>query len=165
VDRIFAVIGAVVLSQFPQFYGQYMQRLGGHLDEAKLMLQQYLDAAAALGLSLDEYIREHLESGSEVFTSTGRIIADLVERVQVLEQAYQALQGANMFSRWFVFLREVDWSIAAGTWDNFVPGVPTTLEGLVYALTGLLIGWGLYSLLKSLVALPFKAGGPKIKKG
>ena len=153
------------MSQFPQFYGQYMQRLGGHLDEARLMLQQYIDAAAALGLSLDAYIREHLESGSEVFTSTGRIIADLVERVQTLEQAYQALQGAGVFSRWFVFLREVDWNIAAGTWENFVPGVPTTLEGLLYALTGLLIGWGLYVLLKSLIAIPIKAFGQKNKKG
>jgi hypothetical protein len=141
-----------------------MQRLGGHLDEAKLMLQQYLDAAAALGLTLDEYIREHLESGSAVFTSTGRIIADLVERVQALEQAYQALQGAGLFNRWFVFLREVDWSIAAGTWENFVPGVPTTLEGLIYALTGLLIGWGLYALLKALVVMPIRAARRKPNK-
>jgi len=29
VDRVFTVLGAVTLSQFPQFYGQYMQRLGG----------------------------------------------------------------------------------------------------------------------------------------
>jgi len=128
------------------------------------MLQQYIDAAAALGLSLDVYIREHLESGSEVFTSTGRIIADLVERVQTLEQAYQALQDAGIISRWFVFLREVDWSIAAGTWENFVPGVPTTLEGLIYALTGLLLGWGLYALLKSLIAIPIKAIGQKNKQ-
>jgi BMFP domain-containing protein YqiC len=141
-----------------------MQRLGGHLDEARHMLQQYIDAAAALGLSLDVYIREHLESGSEVFTSTGRIIADLVERVQTLEQAYQALQDAGIISRWFVFLREVDWTIAAGTWENFVPGVPTTLEGLIYALTGLLLGWGLYALLKSLIAIPIKAIGQKNKQ-
>ncbi len=151
----------MALSQFPQYYGQYMQRLGGHLDEARLMLQQYIDAAAALGLNLDVYIREHLESGSEVFTSTGRIIADLVERVQTLEQAYQALQDAGVFGRWFVFLREVDLNIAAGTWENFVPGVPTTLEGLLYALTGLLIGWGLYALLKTLVTFPFRAAGRK----
>ena len=71
-DRIATVLGAVSLSQFPQFYGQYMQRLGGHLDEARRALEQYIQAARKLNMSLDEYIAEHLESGSDVFISTGR---------------------------------------------------------------------------------------------
>ncbi len=86
-DRIFSIAGAVALSQFPQFYGQYMQRLGGHLNEARLMLQQYIDAASALNLSLEEYIREHLDSRSEIFISTGEIIQSLWERVQMLESS------------------------------------------------------------------------------
>ncbi|MBW6463072.1 MAG: DUF2937 family protein [Firmicutes bacterium] len=154
-DRLFAAFGAVALSQFPQFYGQYIQRLGGHLDEARRMLQQYIDAAASLELTLEEYIIEHLESGSSVFITSGEVIQGLLERYEALERAYTALQDANIYTRWFVFLREVDWSIAAGTWQNFMPGVPTTLEGLVYALTGLLVGWGIYSLFKYIVSLPF----------
>jgi len=73
-DRVISIIGAVAFSQFPQFFGQYMQRLGGHLAEAKLALVQYIVAAEVLDLTLDEYIREHLESGSEVFTSSGQSI-------------------------------------------------------------------------------------------
>jgi hypothetical protein len=164
-DRVFSVAGAVALSQFPQFYGQYMQRLGGHLDEARLMLQLYIDAASTLNLSLEEYIREHLDATSEVFTSTGEIIQRLLERVQMLESSYQALENANVFNRWFVFLNEVDWTIAAGTWDNFVPGIPTTLEGLSYALAGLLIGWGCYSLLKYLLLIPIRLFRPTKRKG
>ncbi len=156
-DRIFSVIGAVSLSQFPQFYGQYMQRLGCHLDEARRTLDQYRQAAEELNLTLEEYIRAHLDSGSDVFESSGEVMQSLVERVQTLEQAYLALQDANMFNRWFVFLREADWAIAAGTWDNFTPGVPTTVEGLTYAITGLLIGWGLYTLAKIAVTAPAKA--------
>lgn len=164
-DRLFSIFGAVALSQFPQFYGQYMQRLGGHLDEARLALNQYVAAAEALGLTLEEYIREHLDSGSTVFVSSGEIIQNLWDRVQNLESAYQALQDANIFTRWFVFLREVDWSIAAGTWENFVPGVPTTLEGLTYALTGLLLGWGFYALVKAGVVLLGKLISGKKSKG
>ncbi len=155
-DRVAAVTGAVALSQFPQFYGQYLQRLGGHLAEARRMVEQYTEAAADLGLTLDLYIMEHLESGSAVFTSTGEIIEELVERYYALEQSYRALQDASIYNRWVIFLREADWSIAAAAWEDFTPGVPTTIEGLVYALTGLLIGWGLYSLLKQAVILPFR---------
>lgn len=46
---------------------------------------------------------------------------------------------------------------ATGTWNNFMPGMPTTIEGLSYALTGLLIGWGAYALLRALLTLPFTA--------
>ncbi len=163
-DRIISIIGAVAFSQFPQFFGQYMHRLGGHLDEARLFLAQYIAAAEALNLTLEEYIREHLESSSEVFVSSGEVIQSLLERVQSLELSYQALQDATIYNRWFVFLREVDWSIATGTWENFVPGVPTTVEGLTYALAGLLLGWGIYTLLKIIIAAPvkaFKAKGSK----
>ncbi|MDY6826806.1 MAG: DUF2937 family protein [Bacillota bacterium] len=131
VDQICSVIGAVALSQFPQFFGQYMQRLGGHLDEAKRALEQYIRAVEALDLTLEEYIREHIQSGSEIFVSSGEIIQGLVERVNSLEQSYQAMEEATIYNRWFVFLREVDWSIASGTWGNFVPGVPTTVEEIL----------------------------------
>ncbi|MDW7740468.1 MAG: DUF2937 family protein [Bacillota bacterium] len=161
-DRVSTVIGAVALSQFPQFFGQYMQRLGGHLDEARRALNEYIEAAAALNLTLEEYIHEHLSSGSEIFRSSGEVIQRLVERVNSLEQAYSALQDSTIYNRWLIFLREVDWSIAAGTWENFTPGVPTTAEGLTYALAGLLIGWGIYTALKKAVYAPIKALGKKV---
>jgi hypothetical protein len=164
-DRIISIIGAVAFSQFPQFFGQYMQRLGGHLAEAKWALAQYIAAAEALNLTLEEYIKEHLESGSEVFVSSGKVIQDLLERVQTLELSYQALQDATIYNQWLVFLREVDWSIATGTWENFMPGVPTTVEGLTYALAGLLLGWGVYSLFKMTIAAPVIALKLKGSKG
>jgi hypothetical protein len=156
-DRIASIIGAVAFSQFPQFFGQYMQRLGGHLAEAQRALAQYNAAAKALGLTLEEYIREHLDSGSEVFVSSGKVIQDMLERVQRLELSYQVLQDATIYNRWLVFMREVDWSIASGTWEDFVPGVPTTVEGLTYALAGLLLGWGAYTLFKMAIAVLSKA--------
>ena len=160
-DRVVAALGAVALSQFPQYYGQYLQRLGGHLDEARRTLELYSRAAAELNLTLEEYIMEHLYSGSEIFISSGEVMQELVERYEALQNAYLALQDANIYTRWLVFLREVDWSIASATWENFMPGVPTTMEGLAYAFTGLLVGWGLYALVKSLLALPFSSTSKK----
>jgi phage-related protein len=163
-DRICAVLGAVGLSQFPQFFGQYMQRLGGHLSEARRIYEQYQQAAADAGLSLEEYIQEHLDATNDIFVSSGRVIENLVNRYHELEQSFLALADSNIYNRWFVFLKEVDPEIAAGTWESFVPGVPTTIEGLFYAVTGLLIGWGIYAGLKTIISYPFRQKSIKIKR-
>jgi len=161
-DRIAAALGAVTLSQFPQFYGQYLQRLGGHLDEAKRALDLYIRAAEDLGLTLEDYILEHLNSSSEIFVSSGQVIEALLDRYNELDQSYTALQGATIYNRWLIFIQEVDWSIAAGTWNNFMPGIPTTVEGLTYALSGLLLGWGIYALLKAVITFPFNRKPQKL---
>ncbi len=148
-DRSFALAGALLLAQFPQFYSQYLQRLGGHLEEMRRTVAAYEEAAAAAGLSLERYVEEHLISDSEVFTSSGQIIASLVERLAKLEQSCEALLQASPFSRWLVFLSEADWAITSETWRSFTPGVPTTLEGAAYAAAGLLLGWGAYVLLRT----------------
>ena len=37
----FALLFGLGLGQFPQFLAQYLQRLGGHIDEARLAAQQF----------------------------------------------------------------------------------------------------------------------------
>ena len=43
-------------SQLPEFMQQYLQRLEGHLDEARLALERFKDAAAQSGMSLDQLV-------------------------------------------------------------------------------------------------------------
>ena len=38
-DRVFSILGAAAFSQVPEFIQQYLQRLGGHLDEAKRQVE------------------------------------------------------------------------------------------------------------------------------
>jgi hypothetical protein len=44
-DRICAVLGAAVFMQFPQYLTLYLQRLGGHVDEAARNLEKYKEIA------------------------------------------------------------------------------------------------------------------------
>jgi hypothetical protein len=155
-DRAFALLGALILAQFPQFYGQYLQRLGGHIDELRRTVEVYEQAASALGISLEQYIEEHLAAESEVIASSGEIISNLVERLWQLESSFQALIQATPLTRWVVFLQNADWSVVRQCLHRFTPGVPTTAEGLVYAGAGLLLGWGLYALGRLLLSAPFK---------
>ena len=53
-DRLLCVLGAVTFSQVPEFMQQYLQRLGGHLDEARRQLDRLQDAAARSGLTLEQ---------------------------------------------------------------------------------------------------------------
>lgn len=145
-DRVFALTGAMLLAQFPQFYGQYLQRLAGHLDEARRTMVLYEESAASLGLTLEQYIEQHLVSDSAVFVSAGEVITSLLERLHQLERSLATLVEAPPLFRWWIFLQEAEWPIMMQTWRDFTPGLPTTIEGLLYAATGLLIGWSCYSL-------------------
>ena len=152
-DRLIALLGAAGMAQFPQFFSQYLQRLGGHLAEAKFLLLRYEMTAEYFNLTLEEYIAVHVNSGSEVLASSGQIINELIERIATLEQTYHHLQTATPWTRWLVFLRQLDPELFRETWAVFTPGIPTTLEGAAYALFGLIVGWGIYSGLKFLARL------------
>ena len=151
-DRAFALAGALLLAQFPQFYGQYLQRLGGHMEELRRTVSMYEQAAAALGLSLEQYIEEHLAAESKVITSSGEVISNLVERLWQMESAFAALVQASPWSRWLVFISRAEWAVVRQCLHRFTPGVPTTAEGLIYAGAGLLLGWGIYALGRALLA-------------
>lgn len=150
-DRIFGVIGALLFAQFPQYYSQYIQRLSGHVQEAKIALQRYIQAAQSLGLTLQEYVDHHLVSQEEIYTSSGEVILEIIDRFYFLENSLHILQNATPLNRWFLFIRNVDWEIANHTWQEFTPGVPTTPEGIIYALVGLFLGWSIFQLLRGLI--------------
>lgn len=138
-DRALCVIGTIIFSQIPEFMQQYLQRLGGHLDEARRQLQQFHQTAAQSGLTLDRLIEQTTANADPAVAKLGGVMTEAMTRVDTLEAAQTAIQHASLWSRPFVFLQHIDSSIAHATWAIFKPAVPTTLEGLVYALCGMLV--------------------------
>ncbi len=145
-DRALCVLGAVIFSQAPEFMQQYLQRLGGHLDEARRQLQQFRLAAEQSGLTLGRFIAQTSTNSDTAVAKLGGVMSDSVTRVDTLQLAQDALQNASLWTRPFVFLRNVDSSLAHATWTIFKPAVPTTVEGLVYALCGMIVFIGIYHL-------------------
>lgn len=143
-DRVLCVVGAVAFSQIPEFMQQYMQRLGGHLDEARHQLVQFEQAASQSGLTLQRFITQTSTNADTAVAKLGGVMTRAVTRVDSLEAAQTALQNASLWTRPFVFLRHLDSSIAHGTWSIFRPAVPTTAEGLIYALLGMVVLIGFY---------------------
>ncbi len=145
-DRVLCVFGAVVFSQAPEFMQQYAQRLGGHLDEARRQLRQFQETAQQSGLTLERFIAQTSTNSDTAVAKLGGVMSQSLTRVDTLESAQSALQNASLWSRPFVFLKHLDSSIAQATWSVFKPAVPTTAEGLVYAVCGMLTLIAIYHL-------------------
>jgi hypothetical protein len=143
-DRVFCVAGAVVCAQLPEFMQQYLQRLGGRLDEARRQLESFARVARESGLSLADYITRLSANADAPVAKTGGVIRGLTTRVEELAAAEQALREASGWARPAVFLRHLDHEIAEGTWAVFRPAVPTTTEGLAYAAVGVVLALALY---------------------
>jgi hypothetical protein len=153
-DRILCVLGAVLFSQGPEFMQQYLQRLGGHLDEARHQLGVFQDTATQSGLSIDQFIRQTAANTDPAVAKLGGVMTNTADRVSSLQSAHDALLHSTLWERPFVFVRHLDFQIARATGTVFKPAVPTTLEGLTYALTGMLVVLALYHfVLKRLLRL------------
>lgn len=143
-DRLLCVAGVVIFTQLPEFFQQYLQRLGGHLDEARRQLAQFESVAAQSHLTVEALAEQTGRNADAAVAKLGGVIAATLERVNELEAAHAALQQASVWTRPFVFLQHVDGSIARATWTIFKPAVPTTFEGMIYGLVGMLVFLGLY---------------------
>ncbi len=153
-DRVLCVLGAVGLSQAPEFFQQYLQRLGGHLDEARLVMRRYEVVAQESGITVRELIDTTRAQTAQPVARLGDVIAESQARLDALTVAETALREANLWERPFVFLRHVDWDIAGRAWEVFKPAVPVTVEGLVYAGVGMVLALVLY---QGCVAVPCRA--------
>ena len=162
IDRVLCVLGAVLLSQGPEFMQQYLQRLGGHLNESQHQLVSFQGAATQAGVPLDKFIVQTSANPDAGVSHLGSVISATVARTTSLQAAHDTLLGASPWARPFVFLRHLDYEIARDTWSVYKPAVPVTIEGLLYALAGMLIFLLLYHLgLKNLLALLRRKPGAK----
>ncbi len=142
-DGVAGTGGAALLAQFPAFYQQYLQRLGGRLDQALIAVERLQEAATEQGLKLSAYVRYFLDADDPIFRRQGQNLVATLTDAKALREAHAALSEAPVLSRPIVFLEEVDPALARATFDSYVPALPIDAEGLVYAGIGLLTGLAL----------------------
>jgi hypothetical protein len=138
IDRLLCILGAVLFSQGPEFMQQYLQRLGGHLQEAQRQLGLFRQAATQSGQTLERFIIETRTNANAGVAHLSSVMSDAVDRTASLQTAHDALTHSSLWTRPFVFLQHIDPAIARATWAAYLPAVPTTLEGLLYAMAGML---------------------------
>lgn len=153
IDRLVCVLGAVFAAQAPEFFQQYLQRLGGHLDEARRQLAAFEQAALAAGKPLSRFITDTLANSDAGLAQLGATMRETAGRVDTLAAAQAALLNASGWSRPWAFLTHLDAGIAHATAAVFRPAVPTTAEGAVYAVLGMGVAFGLWQVL---IRLPLR---------
>lgn len=147
--KLDAFLGAVVIaatgvaaSQGQTFIDQYVQRLGGHLDEGKTQL---LSVQAGLRYkAMSEAARTELEANAQA-------------RIENLQSAYDAIVNANIFTRPIAFFGNAEPAIVAGTWRDFVPALPLDATSVTYVFMGMVLGFVIYEVMK-IPILAFRHG-------
>lgn len=147
-NALFGCLGAATAGQFPAFQVQYRQQLAGRLEQVRSDLSNLFDEARDKDLAPEELLeRASRESGpytSILLEDAEQALADHHR----LESAYEALLLSDPLNRPFLFLQHLDPQIARSVAAHFQPALPLTLEGLVYAGLGLLIGVAFAALLE-----------------
>jgi hypothetical protein len=146
-DRLL-LMGAVVAGGLvPGFIAQYRQRLGGRLDQARLDLAAWQRLAEQYYQGdLERLIRYHLDSSDPKFHAEGDIIRSLVDTVQQLQSAADALHG-SLFRQAAYLAVHADPGLTRATLHDWVPTFALSSEGLVFALAFAVAVWLLFQAL------------------
>jgi hypothetical protein len=155
----------VALSQFPEYAQQYTQRLGGAVDELRVITTDFDHAAAEAGLSREQALERYQHSADQFLAGRGTSMAATFARYGQLTATLAELKGADALRRFRSLPSYLDSDIGARTLDNFQPAVPVTAEGLTYAAAGLAVGYIVVSALYSLVMLPFRRRRRYVRRG
>lgn len=145
-DRVLCVAGAIGFAQGPEFIQQYLQRLGGHVDEARRQVEQFRHAAEQSGVSLDKLISQTNAVSDPAVAKLGGVMTEATTRLQSLESSQAAIEHASALERPLVFIRNMDTDIAHATWSVFKPALPVTMEGIAYGIVGLIAILAIYHL-------------------
>jgi hypothetical protein len=149
------VAGAVSFSQFSEFSQQYIQRMGGAVDELSRFVAEFDADAAELGLSREAALVE-LAAGGDMGRARAETVAATITRQTRLEANLMVLERAGPFTRAYEMRRFSDSEIAARAWEAYKPAVPFTFEGGVFAGAGFLSGFGLIGGLMGLLRRVFR---------
>lgn len=133
--------GAAGLTQFPEYSQQYIQRLGGAVDELTLVVENFDTSAAEAGLTREQALDDL--QGSEFRAKRRDDMSDTITRQERLSEDLNVLRDAGPYDRLAKLLRFNDIEIAQKAMEDFKPAVPLTTEGAGFAAIGFFAGFGI----------------------
>jgi len=145
VARVSGIVGAVVLgaglSQFPEFSQQYEQRLGGAVDELRIVVAEFDSSATRAGLTREEALLDY--SGTNFLELRGQDMRATFIRLERLEEDLVNLQNSTAAGKVANLPAMMDTQIAKRAWENYQPAVPINAEGGAFAVMGGVAGYAM----------------------
>lgn len=142
ISLITAAAGLAAVSQAPEFAQQYRQRIGGAVEELKIIVSDFDKDAAASGLTRDEALNQLQQSKEQFSRDRGKSMSGTVSRFDHLSSQQNQLETAHALMRPLFVLTSPDRRIVSDAWEIFEPAVPLTVAGAVYGGLGGLLGFG-----------------------
>ena len=149
-ERLFSLSLAFIFLQIPEFIFQYLLRLSGHIQELQLHIVSLTTIANSQQKSLQEYIAKFLKSSDADFSSQGNFMNALLQRADYLKLSLEKIENASLFLKPFVFIKNMDLSIANSTFKSFTFGLKFTTESLIYLFVGLFAGYSVFYIMKKI---------------
>lgn len=134
--------GALCLSQGPEYAQQYRQRLGGAIDELRLVAGRFEADARAVGETREGALGRLAGNPDELARRQGESMRATIARLEALEGQRRRMDEAGSFGRLVALLREPDPQVARGALEVFEPAMPVTAEGAASAAAGFAGLWG-----------------------
>lgn len=158
--RVIAGLGGIALaaslSQFPEYAQQYTQRLGGAVDELRVITEDFDKAAAAGNMDRQTALGRYSVSSDTFLAGRGESMARTFVRYEELSQTLARIEGAGPVERLQSLPAYLDTDIGRRTLENYQPAVPMSVEGALYAGAGFMLGYLVLSGLVRFCAMPFR---------
>ncbi|MGV8855141.1 MAG: DUF2937 family protein [Devosia sp.] len=151
---------ALLLSQFPEYAQQYTQRLGGAVDELRVITEDFDRSATAGGLDRVQALTRYGTSNDSFLAEQGSAMAATFARYDYLRATLAEIAGADAVTRFKSLPAYLDSDIGRRTLQNYQPAVPVTVEGVLYAGGGFILGYLVLSAIWRLLTLPFRRRRP-----
>lgn len=136
----FAILCAAVASQAPHYQQQYLQRLGGALDEIDRQIAALDARADAAGMERYPYIRRLMRNDDEIVRAEAEALVDMLGRRKRLATAKAAIESAPVYGQALQLVWRLDGEIARRAAAAFEPGLPLSLSGAFHAFVGFFLG-------------------------
>ena len=153
------VVLAIALSQFPEYAQQYTQRLGGAVDELRVITEEFDRAAAEGGLDRQTALMRYSASNDDFLAGRGNSMTATFQRYDMLSSTLARIDGAGPVERLQSLPAYLDTDIGRRTLENYKPAIPVTMEGVLYAGGGFILGYLVLSGLARLIGMPFRRRG------
>ncbi|WHO73918.1 DUF2937 family protein [Rhizobium sp. BT03] len=161
IARIIAIVaglaGGTVFSQAPEFAQQYRQRIGGAIDELRVIVEDFNRQAADHHLDRQQALNTYAHSSDDFLRDRGVSMQSTITRYETLLAQQLKLGTADPVAKPLVLMREPDDVVFANTWRDFVPSVPVSFAGLVWGAIGFVGGW--------VVAVLLGVGAQRVVRG
>ena len=131
-----AGIGLAATSQAPEFAQQYRQRLGGALEELRVVARDFDRDASNSQLTREKALETLQNSQDKLARDRGVSMDRTIKRFEALEGQKAALEQNGPLLRPINVVTYPDTKIIEDAWSEFEPAIPLTPAGIIWGLIG-----------------------------